>query len=358
MSAKRARVAAVDGNDSGGEDDSKYTKGTWCKDEDDKLIEAVQLHGIDNWKAVAAIVTGRSAKQCRDRYKLKLDPTINHGPWTKVEDDRLLELAGEYGRAWTKIARNMPGRTENAVKSRISSLERSKTKDWSAEEDALLTDLRRKNVDFELMTKHFPSRSSHAIKKRWETLHMDELTRKLKQDISGGPAIHQPQAQQHHASIPEAIILGQPMSQAGFNQQMSHANSMQGAQQMMQFSSAPMPMLVPYSPMMPIVGGVSQKMPNGSQVPVHPAVQNSRLQRHSTSMTVLLQVLGENAVSMQASPLRVQHTSTLREHSSFSLPGPFLSSNPSDATLGGSNEGETPKQQFLKALGYDDSKAD
>ena len=357
-SGKRARMSASGGDDSGGEDESKYTKGTWCKEEDDKLIEAVQAHGIDNWKAVASIVLGRSAKQCRDRYKLKLDPTINHGPWTKAEDDRLLELAAEYGRAWTKIARSMPGRTENAVKSRISSLERSKTKDWSPEEDARLTELRRKNFTFEQMTKHFPGRSSHAIKKRWETLHMDELTRKLKQDLTGTVM---PNQQQMPNGIPEAVVLGQPM-QPSFVQHMNAA-AIQGqiAGQLTGSSLSANPMFAQLNPMVSMGVSSMPKLPNSQAPPVHPAVQGSRLQRHSTSMTVLLQVLGgDSAAALQGSPLKSQASSastTLKDYSSFSLPGPFPTSQPLDSLLGSSpNEGETPRDRLLRELKYDESR--
>lgn len=356
-SSKRARLSndALDE-----EDESKYTKGTWSKDEDDRLVQAVELHGTDNWKAVAGMVAGRSAKQCRDRYKLKLDPTINHGPWTKAEDDKLLELAAEYGRAWTKIAKNMPGRTENAVKSRISSLERIKTKDWSQEEDTLLIELRRKGIDYEKMTKHFPSRSSHAIKKRWETLHMDELTKKLKQEItpsvqnSPGASVttSQPSSGQFNLAssqtttsssptIPEAVPLG--------NQHQQHqtlAASMMAANAMnmmgMGYGGSAL-QLPPFQPMMPMMQP-QKYMPMPPQPNVHPGVQNSRLKHHSTSMTVLLQVLGntEMATMQGASPLR-SNGSTLRDHSSFSLAPPAQPSGPS-------SEGSTPAQDFLQYL--------
>jgi hypothetical protein len=48
----------------------------WSAQEDDLLANAVVLHGeVDNWKAVALSVPGRTNKACR---KASLDPhTIN-----------------------------------------------------------------------------------------------------------------------------------------------------------------------------------------------------------------------------------------------------------------------------------------
>lgn len=337
-----------DDHDSGGEDDDgRVTKGTWCKEEDDRLLEAVQKYGTDNWKAVSQVVTGRSAKQCRDRYKLKLDPTINHGPWTKAEDDRLIELSQEYGRAWTKIARHMPGRTENAVKSRISSLERSRTKDWSPEEDALLTELKKKNVDFEQMVEHFPNRSVHAIKKHWETLHMDELARKLRQDLSNGGASQS--AAPTPAPAPVVEVNQQPLvgQQFLYHSAMNPQQAQQSAAPSIPTFPSAMPLMLPFNGgQMPLLNPA--KFPPNfpqqlSQAPVHPGVAQtqSRLARHSTSMTVLLQVLGENPAG---GPGRLT-ASPMREHTSFTLPS-------ADATIATGSDVETPKQQLLQALGF------
>jgi len=322
---KRARLTEHSTSHSAdsGDEDGKVTKGTWCKEEDDRLLEAVKMHGTDNWKAVAGLVTGRSAKQCRDRYKLKLDPTINHGPWTKSEDDRLLQLASEYGRAWTKIARNMPGRTENAVKSRISSLERSKTKDWSSEEDSLLVDLRKKNVDFDQMVKYFPNRSLHSIKKRWETLHMDELAKKLRHDLN--PATTTADVQNSSSSLANQVPM--LMAQQSSNQLLSAPNGLH------------FPTMLPFSTQVPSLSMVSKP-----QASVHAGGHSSRLARHSTSMTVLLQVLGGESALNAGSGRMI---SPLREQSSFSMLG---SGSSVGFDLGA--DGETPKQQLLSALGF------
>lgn len=162
---------------------TEIIKGAWSPEEDQKMIEAVKTYGTD-WKSISAYVTGRTAKQCRDRYKLKLDPSINHGPWTPEEDSALLKFHEQLGRQWTKIAKLMPGRTENSVKSRYASLLRSKTKEWTEQEDALMRSLRDRQVPFEeIAAVHLPHRSEHAVKKRWERLFMRDLAKKIRSEM-------------------------------------------------------------------------------------------------------------------------------------------------------------------------------
>jgi len=160
-------------------------KGAWSPEEDEVLKTAVSKYGTE-WKQVASAVQGRTAKQCRDRYNTKLDPSINHGPWTPEEDSKLLELKSKLGRLWTSIAKEMPGRTENSVKSRFASLERLRNREWTAEEDIILRACRERNESFqEISERYLTKRSEHSIKKRWEKLSMKELAMRI---ISEMPA--------------------------------------------------------------------------------------------------------------------------------------------------------------------------
>jgi hypothetical protein len=47
--------------------------GKWAEDEDIKLKDAVQTHGDKNWGAIAALVPGRTLKQCNKRWRDVLD---------------------------------------------------------------------------------------------------------------------------------------------------------------------------------------------------------------------------------------------------------------------------------------------
>uniref|UniRef100_A0A7S2WK44 Uncharacterized protein n=1 Tax=Mucochytrium quahogii TaxID=96639 RepID=A0A7S2WK44_9STRA len=163
--------------------DEEIIKGAWSPEEDETMKKAVALHGTD-WKAVSTMIKGRTSKQCRDRYKLKLDPAINHGPWTPEEDEKLTELQEQLGRQWTKIAKLMPGRTENSVKSRFASLVRSRTREWTDDEDMILRSCRERNLSFvEISDRYLTKRSEHAVKKRWERLFMRDLAKKIRNEI-------------------------------------------------------------------------------------------------------------------------------------------------------------------------------
>ena len=54
-----------------------------------------------------------------------MDPSINRGPWSKQEDDMLIELHSRMGNKWAEIKRHLRGRTENGVKSRFKSIQRA-----------------------------------------------------------------------------------------------------------------------------------------------------------------------------------------------------------------------------------------
>jgi len=51
-------------------------KGPWTKDEDEMLIELVNEHGTKQWSIVASHLKARTGKQCRERWINNLDPTI------------------------------------------------------------------------------------------------------------------------------------------------------------------------------------------------------------------------------------------------------------------------------------------
>ncbi|KAL9985551.1 hypothetical protein ACROYT_G007972 [Oculina patagonica] len=89
-------------------------KGKWYDDEDELLKKAVAKYGACNWYRIAEMVPGRSGPQCRERWVNALDPKIDKGPWTKEQDQKLLENVETFGKGnWSKIARALGDRTDN-----------------------------------------------------------------------------------------------------------------------------------------------------------------------------------------------------------------------------------------------------
>ena len=118
-------------------------KGCWSYEEDCLLLEIIDAHLKKNlpiseldWKETSLQIRGRNPKQCRERWFLNLDPNINRNPWTPEEDRLLFQLAEKYRMSWSRIARFMPGRTNNSVKIRYHSIMRKQSKNriWSDSE--------------------------------------------------------------------------------------------------------------------------------------------------------------------------------------------------------------------------------
>ena len=68
--------------------------------------------------------TGRTSKQCRERWCHHLNPDINKGPYTRQEDETILKVHEKLGNKWSLIAAKLPGRTENSIKIRCKALQR------------------------------------------------------------------------------------------------------------------------------------------------------------------------------------------------------------------------------------------
>jgi hypothetical protein len=96
----------------------KLMKGSWTREEDEIIMDFVQKNGTKKWQKLCGLLPGRIGKQCRERWRNHLDPTINHAPWTSEEDEQLVQLHREYGNAWVKISSLMRNRSDNAVKNR------------------------------------------------------------------------------------------------------------------------------------------------------------------------------------------------------------------------------------------------
>lgn len=58
----------------------------------------------------------RTGKSCRLRWVNYLHPGLKRGKMTPLEEKLVLELHSQWGNRWSRIARNLPGRTDNEIK--------------------------------------------------------------------------------------------------------------------------------------------------------------------------------------------------------------------------------------------------
>jgi hypothetical protein len=101
--------------------DPGLVKGPWTKEEDDKVVNLVRIHGVKKWSIIASQLPGRIGKQCRERWTNHLDPSLKKGNWEPQEDELIISVQKEVGNKWAYIARLLPGRSDNAVKNRFYS---------------------------------------------------------------------------------------------------------------------------------------------------------------------------------------------------------------------------------------------
>ncbi|GAB2284245.1 hypothetical protein Dimus_018711 [Dionaea muscipula] len=97
--------------------DVEVRKGPWTMEEDLTLMNYIATHGEGVWNTLARSAgLKRTGKSCRLRWLNYLRPDVRRGNITPEEQLLIMELHAKWGNRWSKIAKHLPGRTDNEIK--------------------------------------------------------------------------------------------------------------------------------------------------------------------------------------------------------------------------------------------------
>jgi hypothetical protein len=162
----------------------KCAIGTWTKEEDNLLTNAVEQNKGKNWKKVAEALPGRTDVQCLHRWQKVLNPELIKGPWTEEEDNVVLKLVADNGpQKWTYIAEHLPGRIGKQCRERWHNHlnPRIKKIPWSEEEQWILFIQHKNNGNkWSEIAKVLEGRTDNSIKNHWNSSMRKKITEMMR----------------------------------------------------------------------------------------------------------------------------------------------------------------------------------
>jgi hypothetical protein len=99
------------------------TRKMFTRIEDQILKQVVNALGEDHWQQVARFIPGKNPRQCRERWKNYLSPTLNTSTFTPQDDYLLIDLVKRHGNRWSFLKDHFPGRSGASLKNRYCLLE-------------------------------------------------------------------------------------------------------------------------------------------------------------------------------------------------------------------------------------------
>nr|QNC43969.1 R2R3 MYB transcription factor [Freesia hybrid cultivar] len=162
-------------------EETEVRKGPWTMEEDLILINYIANHGEGVWNTLAKSAgLKRTGKSCRLRWLNYLRPDVRRGNITPEEQLLIMELHSRWGNRWSKIARQLPGRTDNEIKNYWRTRIQKKTKSESSDyQNQMMVD--------DASTSHSAGIDEGMAQLSYQQMHMNNNTSSTSTDAFAAP---------------------------------------------------------------------------------------------------------------------------------------------------------------------------